>query len=483
MCKDGQMVEAQKLAQADIDQHFPWAHREMAWVIYYQIKADTSSADFQSLIAHLDVLQTLDQLTMPYDNLIFEKLLFQLSLFVKTHLSPTDATTPEKLSQLFLRLLDYHFEPSRSYSFLLQSVIKCSGWHEMADFILWWDLSKLSSDDYVPFRMDNGRTIMSLAERAYIAMSKTLLATNNRMRIEDFLPSLSRLNEQHPEMTYPGYFYGKLLLALGNSSEEALAAVLPFVRKKVNEFWAWQLLSDVFPADSDEHLACLLRAVHCRTQEKFLGKIRMRLITLFVNRKMYGLAKYQIEKLSQCYAAQGWHLPYEVEISTHQPWYSEAHAQGGAPLDYSSITGTILCKDTNEAVAIVTWFDSKSKKSTLVYGRKLRVVQKLPIKSKVGDVLKIHYTEQPDHTPSILSAKETSLVASTDYAKLVEGVVKKRSDKDFAFLKTSSSNYFIAPPMVRQYHLQDGDRVRCLVAFDYNTKKQSWNWTCIKPLK
>ena len=75
---------------------------------------------------------------------------------------------------------------------------------------------------------------MSLAEQAYIAYSKALLKRNDREKIENFVPKIEKLMEDYPDMMYPGYFCGKLKLAMGVERESALDIIMPFVRKKKN---------------------------------------------------------------------------------------------------------------------------------------------------------------------------------------------------------------------------------------------------------
>ena len=45
----------------------------------------------------------------------------------------------------------------------------------MVEFFEWWNIDNLMPEDYQPFKMYNGKKIMSLAEQAYIAYSKALL--------------------------------------------------------------------------------------------------------------------------------------------------------------------------------------------------------------------------------------------------------------------------------------------------------------------
>lgn len=98
MCKNGQVKEAYELAKADLVQNQPWSQREMGWVLYYMIKADTDTANFQSLLSHLEELNTLDQLTTSTDNMIFENVLYQVAQFVKSKILPSDLDSPSKLS-------------------------------------------------------------------------------------------------------------------------------------------------------------------------------------------------------------------------------------------------------------------------------------------------------------------------------------------------------------------------------------------------
>lgn len=479
MCRAGQVQEAYELAKVDLEQGLPWAQREMGWVLYYQIKVDADTANYQSLLSHLEELKSLDQLTFSEDKMIFENVLFKVAMYVKTNVSSSGIDSPVKLSALFSKLKSYNFSSSKGYSFLMQSFIKCDGWQEMADFLDWWNFDNLTQDDYEPYKTDNGRAIMSVAERAYIAKSKALLRLNDNERIREFLPKLDNLMNNHPEMTYPGYFYGKLLLSLGSTIEEELRVILPFARRKATEFWVWQLLSDVFVDDYEKQLACLLRATHCRTQENFLGKVRIKLAAAYIQREQFGLAKFQIDKVTQCYLAQGFNLPFEVNCWIREPWISTVVSNGHDPIDYLSITDDILCKGTEEAVAVVTQTDTNSNKVILIYGKEKRMIQKLPFKVGSGVVLKINYTIEPNGKTHIIRAGQTPFPRDLDFAKVVEGRTIKRTDREFAFLRTTSGDFYIAPNIVRKYDIQNGEIVKSLVVYDYNRNRETWDWTCV----
>ena len=107
------------------------------------------------------------------------------------------------------------------------------------------------------------------------------------------------------------------------------------------------------------------------------------------------------------------------------------------------------------------------------------MTQKLRFKVGTGVVLKINYSTEPDGKLRILNAGQTRFPSDLDYAKVVEGTVRKRADKDFAFLKTNNGDFYIAPHIVRKHKLQDNEVVKSLIVYDYNRRKETWDWMCV----
>ena len=474
LCKSGQVLDAYNQAKADLEQGKPWAKLTTGKALYYCIRREAEEGRYEQLIAYLDEMLFLELLLPDNENTIF-----WIGYFAKKHLTPTGYDTPTKLSALFSRLKDYTFASGKSYSALLEGFIRCDAWQELADFFEWWNLENLTIEDYRPVEIGNGRRIMSVAERAFIAKSKALLRLNDLGRIEEFLPQMDTLMNEHPEMTYPGYFYGKLLLSLGSTPEDALKVIVPFAKRKQTEFWVWQLLSDVFINDQDKQLACLIRAVHCRTQENFLGKVRIKLANLYIQRNQLDLAKFQIDKVTQCYLPQGWHLPYEVDCWIHQPWINTIDSSDNAPIDYIAITNEILGEKTEEAIAVVTYVDPNSQKAAMVYGYEKRMLQRLRFKVGVGATLKLNFVIESNGKQRILNAGNCKFPSDLDYAKVVEGNIKRKSDWPYAFLHHANEKAFVSPTVASKYNVRDGEKVKCLIVYDFDKKKNSWNWVVI----
>ena len=109
--------------------------------------------------------------------------------------------------------------------------------------------------------------------------------------------------------------------------------------------------------------------------------------------------------------------------------------------------------------------------------------QKLQLKVGPGAILKIDYVIDDNKKPRILDAEPALFPNNLGYAKIVKGTVVKLKDKDFAFLKTSSSDFFIAPQKVKKYNLEDKEAIKGLVVYCYNKKKEVWDWTTVSTNK
>lgn len=486
MCKAGQVAEAYRLAKADYDadpQNI-WTQRGLGWALYYMLKSDIEQHDRKSFYGHLNELPTLDLLTPQPEEMIFDNILWKIVEIIKQ--VPQD--NAYEIDYIFNIIAKYTFGPSQAYSALVRQVLDFDSWPRLVEFFEWWNIANLSSGDYLPFKMDNGKQIMSLAERLYIAYSKALLKLNDVEKIRDFVPKIEQLIEDYPQMMYPGYFCGKLMLAMGAEREAALDIVMPFVRKKKGDFWVWQLLAELYSTDPDTSLACLSRAVHCNTQEQFLGKLRIKLVSIYVIRNDYGRAKHHLDQLTRCYMQQGWRLPYQVQDWMREPWVQTTQADDSDAINYKQYTDAILARGANQSIAVVTYVDNARKRAMLVYGSKLRTnvsLANLALKVKVGTLLQIQWMSDTEGCITIVGAKpaDINMLKNLLYIRMVEGKIVRRDGNPFAFIKNGDMQCYVNPDIVQKHNLCNANEVALLAVMDYNKKKDSWNWTCVSIIK
>ena len=481
-CKAGEIDEAYEIAIQDW-QNSPddvWAQRGVGWVLYYYIKADVENKKKGAFFEHLDKLFELTKLDSFQDRLIFENVLWKIAEYAKG-IQVNDFAL---LSELFAKIQGHQFIRSKPYSLLLQYFLKFEGWNKMVDFIEWWELSNLQLEDYKQFPSSNGKKVMSLAERVYIAYSKALIKLGDKERIAAFIPKLESLMKKYPDMLYPGYFCGKLLIALGAEREQILKKVVPFVRKKVNEFWAWQLMSEIFYDDTKKQIACLLRALQCKTQESFLGKIRIKLVGLYINSNDYSRAKFHIEKVSTCYTQQGWKLPEPILHWSAENWFQTAQPDPSEPLDYKPITEEMLLFVLMECNAIVTHVNVEKKMATVIYGVKKEGFfnyDKYVKKLKVGDCINMAILEvSANGFMKLKSVKKNDRLIESNYCKKISGVVVSNEYETALFIEINDGNsYYIPDYLVNKNDIEEKDRVTGVVIYSYNRKLKEWKWKCL----
>ena len=480
MCKEGHVAEAYDVAKNELGQNpdNEWSHRMMGWALYYKLKDDADGRRTDDFCNHLQELLSLNLLSFQNDSMIFENVLWKIAAL----LNGVSNENFLLIERLFPLLQPIVLMPSKAYTVLLKSVIKFEGWSGLVPFFEWWGIENLIPEDYEPFVNAQGRKIMSVAEQVYIAYSKALLKLHDADRIASFLPKIRNLIDVHPEMMYPGYFCGKLMLELGHGRENALDILVPFARKKRGEFWVWQLLAEFYKDDADMQLACLLRATHCNAEETFLGKVRIRLICEYLSRGDYARAKCHIDKITKCYLQQGWRLPFEVQNWIREPWVNNSVADNSDAVDYKKCTDEILLQGTNESVALVTYVDVQKKRAIIVYGEKLRAsvkISSLGGKVKSGALLKLCWMPGKNGAIDIYASSLLSdIPAGITYIKRVRGRVAKRDGDAFAFVQADGMHCYMSPQLVQRSKVENNDEVDVLVVLDYNKGKDKWNWVC-----
>jgi len=486
MCKGGRVEQAYQTALADLEmQSNVWTQRGVGWALYYLMKTDAEKHDVDSFVRHLEQLKTLDLLTADNDTMIYENVLRKTAEMIRR----TQPQHEQELTTIFECIKEMAFSPSRTYSLLLAACLNFTGWPQLAEFIEWWNLDSLMPEDYKIFTTADGKKIIALAERAYITYAKALMFVGDKERMKAFLPRMEALKEQHPDMMYPGYFCGKLLIALGKDGKEALEKIIPFARKKATEFWVWQLLAEMFRhVDGQKQMACLLRASQCRAKEVFLGKVRTKLAALYIAQNDLNRARFHIDKVVTAYQEQGWRLPREVQDWTRTSWLQTAVSDSSSPMDYMAITNVILYGKTMQTVAIVTYVDWQNKRLNIVYGHQKRTSLKLKdikVKVKEAMVFDLEYVESENGKIYVIGATIHHGVQqlSLSYFRCVEGVVTKKELHSFAFLKTRAGQVFVSPDVVKKYRLANAQQVKALTVLDYNRRKEEWTWNCVAIIK
>lgn len=484
--KAGSIDEAFAMAQADLnaDPENIWHKRSIAWVYFDQLKAAALAEDFDSFEQTMHAIATVG---LPAEEHMFwEQLCWQIGKM---------AFAVQKVAQVDYSFLDRLFQhvvglplpkPTTPYSYLLKAFQKSNKvWSPYQAFIEWWGIENLMPEDYLSDVMPDGKKTMALAEQVAIAYARKLTeAPISREKIEAFLPVLDQLIHDHPEYQYPPYYKGKLLLAIGDN-EHVFSAFLPFARKKQTEFWIWDMLAETFPQTDVRYVACLCRALQCRAEPHFLGKVRTKLAVWLLANQYPKEAKTEIDAFISVYQGEGWKLRPEIQSWIKEDWYQQTTAlpdNRALYQQFQDLADEILFGDVTEEVIVVDFVNrdkgvlyfvgEKGKHGGLKYGKRLKNI-------RIGDLVFARFSEES--RDGMYRAYTLQLAPEETASKLkrnFEGLVAIRSGQPFGFV----DQVFVEPDMVQKNNLLDGQALKGVCILSWNKKREAMTWKAISLL-
>ncbi len=450
--KAGKLDEALQMAHQalEVEPENIWNKRAAAWVYYDLLKKNAQPKTYEAFKENLIKIKDLQ---LPEDEkMMFDNCAWQIGTLVFA-LQKAEHVDYGKINDLFEIIKDLHFtKPSEAYSFIYKAFHKgYQNWANYLTFADWWNFDNLRTEDFLKEEF-KGKKMMSIAEQAYIAYAKKLLAGEvidpfghqkqfDKMKIQEFLPKLDTLIEKHPDYLYPAYFKAKLLLALGDK-ESMLSALLPFARLKKNDFWVWDVLAEAFPNEEEKVFSCYCRALSCNAPAEMLVNVRQKLAHMLIKRKEFSAAKTEIELLTQTRIEQGYKLPNEVLTWQGEDWYKSAQASKSNAAfykDFIATTEAIIFVDVPEEIVLVEFVNKDKKMLNFIASDEkfgFFKYDRFLTKVNIGDTLKVRFKGGSNgelfqiHTASISEDEEFK---NRFFKKLV-GVIQKKENQSFGFV-------------------------------------------------
>lgn len=481
--KAGSLEAAFAMAQVDLnaDPENIWNKRSMSWVYFDQLKAAAKAEQFEQFE---QILTAIAALELPAEeDMFWEQMCWQIWKMALA-VQKVEHVDYSKLDRLFQHISGLTFpKPSVPYSLLLKAFQKNNKtWLGYKAFIEWWGIENLMPEDYLSEVMPDGKKSMALAEQVAIAYARKLTeAPIARGKIEAFLPVLDQLIHDHPEYQYPPYYKGKLLLAIGDN-EHVFSAFLPFARMKQTEFWIWDMLAETFPKTDVRYAACLCRALQCRAESQFLGKVRTKLAAWLLANQYPKEAKTEIEAIVSVYQGEGWKLSPEIQTRIKEDWYPQTTGlQNNQALyqQFQDLAEEILFGDIPEEVIVVDFVNrdknvlyfvaNQGKHGGLKYGKRLRNV-------RIGDLLLARFSEESrDGMYRVYTLQSAAKETVSDLKRSFEGVISIRSGQPFGFV----DQVFVEPDMVQKNNLLDGQNLKGTCVLSWNKKREEMTWKAI----
>jgi hypothetical protein len=490
--QSGKLEEALTMAKTELDAQPEniWGKRNISWVFYDYLKQSVLQQDVDNFISWLKEIQNL---SLPEEEkILFNNLAWQIGSIVFKLANINDNSRFDKLFKLLEISQSFYFtKPSDGYSFLFKSFHKAlKETDRYVQFADWWGFDNFRTEDFQKEKLENGKEVMAIVEQAYITYAKHLLPKQNfesgisfdKEKALEFIPRLTEIEEKYSDYQYPAYFIAKLLVATGDN-EQMLEHLLPFAKKKRNDFWVWEVLAEAFQNDEEKVFACYCKALSCKSPEEMLVNLRQKMANLLIQKSKFDEAKTEINLLIEARNSKGYKIPNEVIIWQSQEWYENATSHKSNLEFYKSFipkAESILFLDIPEELIFVDFVNSDKKMLNFIsseekfgffkYERFLKVV-------KVGDILKVRF--QGGTNQGIHQLYTCIRVEDNDFKRFffkeIEGVVKIPTGKSFGFVE----DIYIHPKMIERLKLVDGIIYKGKAMKSYNKEKKQWYWKLI----
>ena len=458
-----------------------WVYNQIGWCLFDMLKAN---ANIQCKDEFLLRLQEFSDINNEHalDGRITSSIVWPIRTFIAS-CHNENFLAEDLLFRVFGIMQQITFNPAdENYGILLGAFIGAKTWGGLKQFIEWWNLDNIKAKDCIPYKTDKGRTLMSTAEQAYIAYAKILLSelennSANTEQVANYAERLSSVADEHPEFQYPNYFQAKLLLGLGQK-EETIKALTPFVKKKPNEYWVWDLLGDA-SSDDETRISCYCKALICPGKEQYLRRIHLKLCDLLMQQKLYNEAANELKAAITISNNNGWPLPFKYQDYTTEEWYlnsQNSHGNEEFYRNHIAVAEQLLYSDMPEMAILVTRINQERQLASFITSdHKDGFFSCKNTPCEVGSVYLCRLENDRDKHYKVYTIKK---VDGRPY-----GLVKDFAGKisinqagfgfvEDVFIKTSLASMVV-----------NGEMVTGIALHSFDNKKGTWGWAAFKLIK
>jgi tetratricopeptide (TPR) repeat protein len=219
-------------------------------------------------------------------------------------------------------------KPSLLHACFLQLSAKLAGLDKlnMLKFSQLWDLKHLREEDFQRYRAEDGKEFPSLVERVIQQAGKEAAASEDAQDQNYILPYIDTAIERFPDNVWLKLDKAKVLLRLGRH-DDALTFGMEVAKAKVNDYWAWELLGDIVAeTDPGAALGCYCKALSCPAEDKFTGKVRLKLARSMMGANDLAAAKHEVERVLSQKEREGQRVPDAAAQIVLEQWFASTRA-------------------------------------------------------------------------------------------------------------------------------------------------------------
>lgn len=194
-------------------------------------------------------------------------------------------------------------------------------------FLAWAGLESFRPEDYQAQHGQEDDTVFeSLIEKAARVNAKAVRGGDEEKLKEFALSLLDKAIAEAEIQSVSWLQYGKaLLLGELGRTDDARVLLLPFVREKRAEFWAWHALSKIEEKQNPElALALSAKASLTCSNEKFGLSVYEDVGRLAASAGKGGLARWATDRAVTIRQENGWRIPDSLRTLIESDWYEAA---------------------------------------------------------------------------------------------------------------------------------------------------------------
>ncbi|MDO4700586.1 MAG: hypothetical protein Q4A69_07885 [Moraxella sp.] len=366
-------------------------------------------------------------------------------------------------------------------------------WNEFLYFARWVGVDSFSDDDEQPYTTDNGDRIAPLAERFIRAIAREV--TNKYRQINDnelltWGKSIIKYAlEKYPNDQWLYYYQSKVFLA-ENDTQSAIKFLIPVIHRQSKSAWIWALLGSILNNNPEQSLICYIHATQIAREEQELAKIRIILANKLVQLSRYNKAGYQVKKALEYRANNNFRLTDELLNLKNSQWYNQVENENSfkpcdivknqakeliVDLDKDNIYYERYIIDHHNTHKEMTYVVNSLEKGTALFHKKFSDIAKL----EIGTAIDIAFSKIGQKRPLSYKVSDEGEIAG--FCQVFSGQVLKKSEQNFAFLKSNLDGVFIPPNLCQSFENDTEYKVQCL-AIKSKNKQGKIGWRAIRIL-
>jgi|SRR5690554_155648 len=341
---------------------------------------------------------------------------------------------------------------------------------QIINLVLTHRLSLFDEEARTPFALEKGEMpslLLSYARK----LGQSWIEGRNRSEINleallYFMNEARAACKDRQHIMWLDYDQAKCLV-LAKRYAEARELVIPILKKKQRESWAWGALASTYrESDLDAAISLYSQGVNCAHDDSFALPLLRALVLLFKSKGLTNEASMCLKRALACYEEKGWRVKPDLQSLQAEPWYVPDVDLKQLPSvlnHYSKNAIKYLHGETVKKVGLVVAIH-QSKKGCNVYLAP-RAIVSVPMftikgtKPKIGDYLQLEVPAD-DVNGDIISAKIVES-ESLEGVSLIMGELRV-TEKGFGFV----NDVFIPPYLINEHMNAKVVEVLCYTDLD-----------------